>query len=234
MIDIGVARPNAHGHAMISTDTATTSALGSLGSGPIAAQTIAATIAMPTTAGTNHDDTRSASFWIGAREREASATMLHDLREQRVAAHPFGAHHETAGLVDRRAGDLAARGFLDRNRLAGHHRFVDARCAFEHDAVNGDFGARPHAQSIPGMHVIERDLTLGTVRFEAQRRRRRQLQQRLDGRRGLRARTQFEHLPEQHERRDHGRRLEIEWRIATTLNASGRIPGAKNATTENA
>jgi hypothetical protein len=75
MIDIGVARPSAQGHAMIRTDTATTSALGSRGSGPTIPQTMAARTAMPTTSGTNHDETWSASFWIGAREREASATI---------------------------------------------------------------------------------------------------------------------------------------------------------------
>ena len=45
------------------------------GSGPTSAQTMNAAIATRTTAGTNHPDTWSASFWIGARERWASETM---------------------------------------------------------------------------------------------------------------------------------------------------------------
>ena len=52
MIDIGVARPSAQGQAMISTDTAETMAKTMLGSGPTSAQTMKATMATSTTAGT--------------------------------------------------------------------------------------------------------------------------------------------------------------------------------------
>jgi len=57
MMDTGVAKPNAQGQAMISTDTATSSALASAGAGPNAAQTSAATKAMPSTDSTNQPDT---------------------------------------------------------------------------------------------------------------------------------------------------------------------------------
>jgi hypothetical protein len=75
MIDIGVARPSAHGHAMISTATALTSACAMRGSGP--------TIAQTTNVSHRDGDHRrdevpgdpSASFWMGARLRWASATM---------------------------------------------------------------------------------------------------------------------------------------------------------------
>ena len=52
MIDIGVARPSAHGQAMIRTATALMIAWAIRGSGPTVAQTIAVVTAMPTTAGT--------------------------------------------------------------------------------------------------------------------------------------------------------------------------------------
>ena len=52
MIDIGVARPSAQGQAMISTETAETSAKAIAGSGPKMLQTTKARIATPTTAGT--------------------------------------------------------------------------------------------------------------------------------------------------------------------------------------
>ena len=52
MIDIGVARPSAHGQAMISTATALTSACASRGSGPTSAQTTNVTTAIAITAGT--------------------------------------------------------------------------------------------------------------------------------------------------------------------------------------
>ena len=52
MIDIGVARPSAHGHAMMSTATALTRPCARRGSGPIQAQTANAITAIATTVGT--------------------------------------------------------------------------------------------------------------------------------------------------------------------------------------
>jgi hypothetical protein len=52
MIDMGVARPSAQGHAMINTDTALMIAYASRGSGPIMAQTKNVAIAIKITAGT--------------------------------------------------------------------------------------------------------------------------------------------------------------------------------------
>ena len=60
MIDIGVARPSAHGQAMISTATALTSACASRGSGPMDAQIAKVTTATAITAGTNQPATVSA------------------------------------------------------------------------------------------------------------------------------------------------------------------------------
>ena len=62
MIDIGVASPSAHGHAMMRTATAFTSAFTNRGSGPTVAQTANVMMATAMTAGTNHAETRSASF----------------------------------------------------------------------------------------------------------------------------------------------------------------------------
>ena len=52
MIDSGVASPSAHGHAMISTDTALTSANVKAGAGPKSNQTTNVPIAMNTATGT--------------------------------------------------------------------------------------------------------------------------------------------------------------------------------------
>ena len=60
MMAIGVARPSAHGQAMMSTATALTSAWASRGSGPHTLQAANAISAMTTTAGTNQAATRSA------------------------------------------------------------------------------------------------------------------------------------------------------------------------------
>ncbi len=74
MMDMGVASPSAQGQAMMSTDTAFTSACASRGSGPHTPQTSAASSAMRMTAGTNHAATLSARLWMGARLRWAAAT----------------------------------------------------------------------------------------------------------------------------------------------------------------
>src|SRR4029450_9586226 len=68
MIDIGVARPRAHGHAMMSTATAFTRALASRGSGPYTDQVTNVASATTITNGTNHEGTVPGSRGIGARE----------------------------------------------------------------------------------------------------------------------------------------------------------------------
>src|SRR2546425_665164 len=76
MIDIGVARPRAHGQAIISTATATTKPCARRGSGPNNAQAKNARSAATTTAGTKYAETLSARRCIGARLRWASLTSF--------------------------------------------------------------------------------------------------------------------------------------------------------------
>jgi hypothetical protein len=95
MIDIGVARPSAHGQAMISTATALTSAWARRGSGPASDHTANVAIAIRTTAGTNQAATRSTSRWIGARLRCASATIA-TIRDSSVSAPTFSARITSA------------------------------------------------------------------------------------------------------------------------------------------
>jgi hypothetical protein len=75
MIDIGVAKPKAQGHATISTDTALITARASAGGGPQIAQAAKDRIETPTTEGTKYPEMRSAIFWIGALDRWASLTI---------------------------------------------------------------------------------------------------------------------------------------------------------------
>ena len=75
IIEIGVARPSAHGQAIISTETALTTAYAKRGSLPHIHQTKNDIMLIPITAGTKYPDTTSASFCIGARERCASETI---------------------------------------------------------------------------------------------------------------------------------------------------------------
>ncbi len=133
-----------------------------------------------------------------------------DLRQQGVAADALGLHHEGAGAVHRAARDLAGGGLLDRNRLASDHRFVDGALALDDDAVDRHPLARPHAQTVADLHLLERHLLLVPGVVEATGRGGRQAEQLPDGRTRAAPRAQFEHLAEQHEHDDDRRRLEVD------------------------
>ena len=66
MIDSGVAKPSAQGHAMIRTATAATNPRVTAGLGPKSNQITNVAIAMKMTTGTNTRETESARRWIGA------------------------------------------------------------------------------------------------------------------------------------------------------------------------
>ena len=76
MMDIGVAKPNAHGQAMMRTATALTIAWASRGSGPTIIQMKKVMSETASTVGTKRAATLSASLWIGARLRCASVTIV--------------------------------------------------------------------------------------------------------------------------------------------------------------
>ena len=105
---------------------------------------------------------------------------LHDLRKQRVAADLVGAHHESAGLIERAGDDLAA-GFLgDRHGFARHQRFIERGAAFEDDAVHRHLFARPDAQMIADRKRVDLHFVVGAVIADPAGSLRRELQQRLD------------------------------------------------------
>jgi hypothetical protein len=60
MMDMGVAKPRAHGHAMIKTEIAFTRAYASFGSGPKSAQPMKVKIEIKITIGTKYAETLSA------------------------------------------------------------------------------------------------------------------------------------------------------------------------------
>lgn len=92
---MGVASPSAQGQAMMSTATALMSAWASRGSGPTKAQTTNVMMAVRMTRGTKYEATTSASFWMGARLRCASATMA-TMRDSSVSAPTFSARTTSA------------------------------------------------------------------------------------------------------------------------------------------
>ena len=107
------------------------------------------------TPGTNQPETVSASAWIGARERCASATMC-TIRASRVSLPTRSARIMKLPVVLRVAPVTWSPGRLfDRHRLAGHHQFVDGALAFEHDAVDRHLLAGPHPQAVAGNHPFE-------------------------------------------------------------------------------
>ena len=132
-----------------------------------------------------------------------------DARQQRVRAHVLGFHDECARAVHRPARGLAARRFFHRNRLARDHRFIDEARPFHDHAVHGNAFARPDAQQVAWMHVVERHVLFRSVGLDAPRSLRRQLEQSLDRAAGLAARAQLQHLAQQHQADDHGRGLKV-------------------------
>ena len=135
---------------------------------------------------------------------------MDDPGEHRVAADPLGAHDKAAGRVDRCARHLVARGFLDRQRLAGDHRLVNVAVSFDHHTIDRHLLAGTHAQPVARLDHVERDVRLRPVLAHQPRLLWREIEQRADRAAGLRSRAQFEHLPEENQRGDDRRGLEIE------------------------
>ena len=102
-----------------------------------------------------------------------------------------------------------ARHFLDRDRLASNHRLVDRALPFRHDAIDRHLLARPDAQAVAHLDVLERDVFFEAVLAQSSRGLGSKSEKGLDRARGLAAGPELEHLTEQHERGDDRRRLEI-------------------------
>ena len=134
----------------------------------------------------------------------------HDARQHGVRADLFGPHHQGAGLVHRAADHLRAGLLRDRHGLAGHHGLVHGAAALQHLAIDGHAIAGPHPQAVAGVDGFKRHLLVLAVGPEAARRLRRQIQQRPDRAAGLLARPKLQHLPQQHQHGDHGRRLVVD------------------------
>ena len=143
---VGVARPSAHGQAMISTATAAVNATS--GCAPVPSQNASVATASAMTTGTKTADTRSASRCTSALPFCAASTSRADLRELGVGADPGGPDHQPAAGVDRRADDRVTGADLDRHRLAGEHRRVDGRGAPDDLAVGGDLLPGPYDELV--------------------------------------------------------------------------------------
>jgi hypothetical protein len=141
------------------------------GSGPTAAQTTKVAAADRTTAGTNQAATRSATRWIGARLRWASATICTLRLDDEGAVAVYGA-----------TGDGATRLFLDRYGLTGDHRLVHRTVALRYLSIHRYLATGTDAQAHAYRDFLERNLRLGAVLGDLQGRGRRQVEQLLQGR----------------------------------------------------
>ena len=131
------------------------------------------------------------------------------------------------------AADHARIFFLGhRHGFAGHHGFIERGAAFQHDAVDRHLVAGAHAQAVADLDGVERDFLVAAVVLDAARGLGREIEQRLDRAGGRLARAQFQHLADQHQHGDHAGGFEIDRRrAAVPRKASGKMPGAKVATT---
>ena len=227
MIDIGVASPSAQGQAMISTETAASRAKAKRGSGPQTNQAAKAANAITTTSGTNQLDTLSASRWMGARLRCASATIL-TMRDSMVSAPTFSAFitkvpvRLTVPPTTLASGSLvtgmgspviedSSTALLPSVTTPSTGTFSPGRTRRRSPATIASIGTSASLPSAP---------TLSAVRG-------RQAQQRLDGAAGRIAGAQFEHLADQHQAGDDGGRLEIDRDRAILQERGGEQAGCQ-------
>ena len=234
MIDIGVARPSAHGQAMISTATALTSACASRGSGPDSAQTTKVSTATAITAGHEARATRDRPGAGWARGCAGPRRPCWTICASSVSAPTRSARiTKRAGAVDRAADHASPGRLLDRDRLAGDHRLVDRAAALEDDAVDRHLLAGPHAQPVAGVHLRQRHVLLAAVGRDAPRGLRAPgpSSARMAPPVRLRARSSST-WPEQHQHDDDRRRLEVHGRAPPwPERRRGRQPGTSVAAT---
>ena len=151
----GVASPSAHGQAMISTDDG-----GGEGVRGRAAEREPAGERQQREDDHDRDEDRRDAVGEPLHRRLARLRLVdepRDLGERGVGADPRRADDEPAVRVDRRAGDLAAGGDLDRDGLAGQQRLVDGRLALDDDAVGRDLLARAHDEHVADLELRDRD-----------------------------------------------------------------------------
>ena len=94
---------------------------------------------------------------------------VNDARKQRVRAYALGADDEGAFSVNGSASDAITGLLAHRERLPGNHGLVHVGLPFHADAVHRDLFARPHAQPISDLDLVERHFDFAAVGGNAQR-----------------------------------------------------------------
>ena len=229
MIDIGVASPSAHGHAMISTATAFDERVGQPRLGPDRPPDEGAQDAPPPRRPARSRRTRGPP---GAGSARGSAGPRRPCGRSGRAACPGrrarpASRSRPAPLtvppVTRSPGRL-----LDGHRLAGDHRLVDGAAPLERRRRRPGTRSPGRTRSrSPTTTSVERHVLLPPVGPEDPRRRRGQAQQRPDGAARPAPGAQLQHLAQQHQHRDHRRHLEVDADLAPVARGrrAGRGPG---------
>jgi hypothetical protein len=169
--------------------------------------------------------TRSASAG-SARGALRLGHHLHDLRQHGVA--PTRSARMTRLPLPLSVPPMTrSPALLDRHRLAGEHRLVDARAP--RPPRRRPAPSRPAARAGGRRHDVRSSGTSSSLPSSRRPPRglRRQPEQRADRAAGLLARAQLEHLAEQHQRDDHRRRLEVDADrpVRRRGTAPGKSPG---------
>ena len=160
IMEIGVARPSAHGQAITSTVMAVTMLKAVRGSGPKLNHSQEGH-----DGNQQHDGHEHAGHLIDQTRyrRPGSLCRAHhvdDVRQYRVPADAAGPEQETAGPVERAADHLVPGGLVHREWLAGQHGFIDAGAPFDDDPIDRNLLAGMYADGL-----VETDLLDGYVRF---------------------------------------------------------------------
>ena len=222
MIDVGVARPSAHGQAMISTADR-------VEHGQVERRMRAERVPDDEREDGQAEHRRHevAGHDIGqALDRSPRALGFRhepdDPGEHRVRADPRRPERQGPRGIEGRADHQVVEPLRDRHALAGDHALVDRRGSVNDDAVHGDRFARANADEIADDDRLDRHVDLGGAPHDP-RGPRRKPDQAADGLRGVGLRSRLEEAPEQDERHDRGGRVEVERQLAA-IRADPRRP----------
>ena len=156
-----MARPRAHGHAMMSTATAAVKAAD--GSPVTRSQPASVASESRITIGTNTAETRSTSRCTGALPACVSRHEARDLRERRVGPDPRRPDDQAAVAVDRAARDIRPGLDVDRHRLAGEQGLIDGRGPLLDDAVGRELLAGPDDEAVSDLELVRSNDDLQAV-----------------------------------------------------------------------
>jgi hypothetical protein len=109
---------------------------------------------------------------------------------------------------------------LDGHRFAADQRLINRAVSFDNHAIDRHFLARTHAQQVADRNPFDRNVNLATVIADKPRAFGRGFDQRPDRPGSAAAARKFEHLPQQHQRGNHGSGFVVDRRPAPGIPGS--------------